>query len=293
MDNDKVLLTNIRPARFSSYWYQDNKQLLAKEIKEATLHAKEDEGEERSEPTLMILPHSGLTYSKRAFSYLLTRHKSIIKAAIILSPCHYAPFVPNTLYKSNFDGYDTPLGTLPSLSLKLNHPTIGDNFPFLSEHGVEMILPILAYKQEEQQQELKVSMFLINHLDSKEKTKHLTVAFLHAIKALPYSLDEIVVIASSDFTHYGKRFQHTPFDGSNEDVGNLIKNADMKVIEELINGDHTKESVFPSTPCGYAAMSIVSEMASILSLKGQLVEYYTSQDIMKSDDSVSYASIFF
>ncbi|MDA3823651.1 MAG: AmmeMemoRadiSam system protein B [Bacteroidales bacterium] len=293
MDKGKISLTNIRPARFSSYWYQDNTQLLIKEIKEATLHARESDVAESSVPTFMILPHSGLTYSKRAFSYLLTRHRATIKAAIILSPCHYAPFAPNALYKSNFDGYETPLGTLSSLPLKIDYPTIVDNFPFLGEHGVEMVLPFLAYKQEEQQQDIKVSMFLINHINSKERTKRLAIALLEAIESLPYSLDEIVVIASSDFTHYGKRFQHTPFEGSNDDVESLIKQADMRVIEDLIKGIHTQESTFPSTPCGYAAMSVVSEMALRCNKKGKLIEYYTSQEIMRSDDSVSYASIFF
>jgi len=66
-----------------------------------------------------------------------------------------------------------------------------------------------------------------------------------------------------------------------------------RVIHELLDGIHTKESTFPATPCGYAPMSIISEMALLLSKKGKLVEYYTSQEIMKSDDSVSYASIFF
>ncbi len=293
MDKDNKSLTNIRPARFSSYWYQGDKQLLTKEIKEATLHTQRNDSGEIDEPTLMILPHSGLTFSKRAFSYLLTRHPSAIKAAIIISPCHYAPFVPNTLYKSDFNGYETPLGMLPSLSLDIDYPTVVDNFPFLGEHGVEMVLPFLAYKQEEQQQDVKVIMFLINHLSSKEKTKLIASALLQAIHTLPYSLDEIVVIASSDFTHYGKRFQHTPFDGSEKEVADLIKRADMKVIHELLDGIHTKESTFPSTPCGYAPMSIISEMAIFLSKKGKLIEYYTSQEIMKSDDSVSYASIFF
>ena len=293
MDKDTLSLTNIRPARFSSYWYQDNNQLLSKEIKEATLHTKERNVNQMSEPTLMILPHSGLTYSKRAFSHLLIHHPSVIKAAIIISPCHYAPFVPNALYQSSFEGYDTPLGCLSSLSLEIEYPTIHDNFPFLSEHGVEMVLPFLAYKQHEQQQDIGVSMFLINHLENKEKTKLLASALLNAIKNLPYSLSEIVVIASSDFTHYGKRFQHTPFEGREESVESLIKREDMKVIDELIRGIHTRESIFPSTACGYAAMSVVSELALELSIKGHLVEYYTSQDIMKSDDSVSYATIFF
>lgn len=41
MDKGKIPFTNIRPARFSSYWYQDDKQLLIQEIEESTLHEKE------------------------------------------------------------------------------------------------------------------------------------------------------------------------------------------------------------------------------------------------------------
>ncbi len=293
MDKGKNSFTNIRPARFSSYWYQDNKKLLIEEIEEATLHTKKRDVDTKKTPSFMILPHSGLTYSKRALAHLLTRHESVIKAAIILSPCHYAPFQPNNLYMSKFDGYETPLGLLPSLPLTIKYPTIVDDYPFLGEHGVEMVLPFLAYKQNLQQQELKVSMFLINHLNTKEKTQQLGASLLEAIKSLPYAASEIVVIASSDFTHYGKRFQHIPFGENAKNVEDLIKEADMKIIDNLMNGIHTQESTFPSTPCGYAAMSVVSEMAKTLSLKGSLIEYYTSNEIMVGDDSVSYASIFF
>lgn len=293
MDNKNVPYTNIRPARFSSFWYQDDATLLLQEIKEASLHTSNMNFLSSDEPTLMILPHSGLTYSKRALSQLLTGHPSHIRLVIIISPSHYVPLRPNTLYESDFDGYETPLGVLPHHALKIDYPTIVDNSSFLTEHAVEMILPILAYKQEEQQQGLHVAMFMINHLSDKEITKEIASSILAALSSSGYSLQETIVIASSDFTHYGKRFNYTPYDGGVESVDSLIKRADIKLIDQLINGEHTHATTYPATPCGYAAMSIVSEMARALNLRGKLIDYYTSKQIMQSDDSVSYATIFF
>ena len=291
MDKGRIPSTNIRPALYSSFWYQGDAELLREEIQEALLHSKKTPKLEK-EPLLMVFPHSGLTYSKRALTHLLRYHPSVIKRVVLLSPSHYVPLHPNSIYQSNFDGYDTPLGILPHLDLKLDHFTHIDNEPFLREHAVEMILPILAYKQFEQQQHIHTEMFLINHIDSQETTQSIATSLLHALRKEDFSLCETLIIASSDFTHYGKRFNHTPFEGK-DSVDTLIEDADMVIINQLINGIHTQKTTYPATPCGYAAMSIVSEMAHQLSLQGKLIDYYTSKQIMQSDDSVSYATIFF
>ena len=105
--------------------------------------------------------------------------------------------------------------------------------------------------------------------------------------------EKTAFIASSDFTHYGRRFGYTPY-------GNYalerVKDSDYKIASSLAVGD--TEGVFSihenTTICGIAGAMILSYAAKLKGLKGEVGDHYTSYDVYPdcADDFVSYFDVF-
>jgi AmmeMemoRadiSam system protein B len=110
----------------------------------------------------------------------------------------------------------------------------------------------------------------------------------------PYLDANTIVIASSDFTHYGNRFGYMPF---KENPRDNLKKLDMGAIKKIIGKDfqgflnYVDET--GATICGSRPIGIIMKMLPA-EAKGTLLDYYTSGDLNGDfSSSVSYASIAF
>jgi hypothetical protein len=120
-------------------------------------------------------------------------------------------------------------------------------------------------------------------------------SYVEAAAALKKYLDEsTVVVASSDFTHYGGRFGYVPF---RDNIKENIKKLDQGAIDRIIAGDfdgylkYLKETGV--TICGAGPIGIFMKLVPPSS-RGTLLNYYTSGDLLNDyNNSVSYASIIF
>jgi AmmeMemoRadiSam system protein B len=246
-------------------------------------------------PNMAILPHSGLIYSIRSMAHLITSFDKPVKYVILLSPSHYFPLQNNTFYQSTFSSYETPYQEIENLPVSLDFPIKKNQEAFALEHGVEMVLPILGYMQERQREKMFLSMFLVSHLFDPEITLSFSQALIQSLEQCNICLDEVLCIASSDFTHYGKNYHHTPYDSiSTSHLLHQIQEGDYSVIDDLIAYRHSKRSIYPCNACGYGAMSSISQLAKLLDCHGEIIDYYPSSDISQdSDHIVSYATVFF
>lgn len=298
MDNEGT--PTVRKAWYAGTWYAAEPDVLRSTI-DAAIQAAQTVGSQqdaRGPIALAVLPHAGLAYSARGLGHLVCNAPKIIKRVVILSPSHNIVLPDDTLSFGTFSGYDTPLGRLSAFRTGLETHGPDATNAIQREHAVEMVLPFLAYLQMRQTEPIAVSMALVSHVTDATHAKRLAASLVEVLGAETLERGETLVIASSDFTHYGHRFGHAPF-GAHVDaaVAAKVRQADLKLATELANGElgpvFLTQRMGRSTVCGIAAASIVSALGVQLEQSGWVADYYTSLDVLgtKATEFVAYCSI--
>jgi hypothetical protein len=106
--------------------------------------------------------------------------------------------------------------------------------------------------------------------------------------------DDTLVIASSDFTHYGPNYGFVPF---KENIPEQLKKLDMGSFEQIKALDYKGflgyRDKTGTTICGFVPISILLSMLD-KSVEARLIKYATSGELMGDyTNSVSYFSIAF
>ena len=144
-----------------------------------------------------VVPHAGYIYCGReavSFFKILAGSKQRPQTFVILHPDHYG--VGRGVYTDGHDLWETPLGEVEV------DRELGDEIKLMTlaerggrEHAAEVMLPFLQYYLPYRFRILPVGM----HDQGIEASKVLSEALFAAQKSLSR---EIVIIASSDFSHY-------------------------------------------------------------------------------------------
>ncbi len=226
-----------------------------------------------------VLPHAGLYYSSDIIRQYFEKMDENTCRIVIISPSHYFRIPPDRLCIAPFSSSQTPYGNIETIPLAIRDGILSAE-ALQKEHGVEMFLPFIKAA------DISVSYALINE-----------VSDVDSINRLAEELIEITdrntgFIASSDFTHYGKRFGYMPY-GNNAE--NKVKENDSECAR-LLSRMETEEVLrrfTGGTICGIAPAMIVSRIAYLKGRTGSTGLFYTSDDITgeKSDDFVSYQSV--
>jgi hypothetical protein len=235
----------------------------------------------------LVSPHAGYSYSGRAaaYGYNLLKGKGF-KRAIILAPSHRAAFRGAAL--SDADAFKTPLGLVPldreacagllSHELYAKLPQAHEN-----EHSLEVQLPFL----QEVLGDFTLVPVIIGQLRREDAE---TIA-----SPLKKLLDgRTIIIASSDFTHYGAGFDYLPF---TDNIRENLKKLDLGAVEIIQKRDAPGFNAYVertgATICGHYPIEILLE-ALPNDARGHLLKYETSGD-MTGDFShcVSYVSMVF
>jgi len=104
---------------------------------------------------------------------------------------------------------------------------------------------------------------------------------------------KIMIIASSDFTHYGPAYGYVPF---KNDVKKSMHSLDSRAIKFIEKSDAKRFIEYAektgATICGQ--MPIAALASAMAPRKGKLMKYYTSGDIIGDySNAVGYASVIF
>ena len=149
------------------------------------------------------------------------------------------------------------------------------------EHSLEVQLPFLQLSQKD----FEIIPLIFNGLEYEECIK--------TAKVLSEFVSEnVFVLASSDFTHYGPAYGFVPFYQPEKN----LKKYDVEIIMEILKNDSKGfyDMAKKSTVCGIYAIAVLSEIAKIKKFKAKLVDYYTSGDVLKEwSNAVGYAGIVF
>ena len=269
----------IQKSHLAGSWYPANKKKLEKKLHYYfSLADKYFPINNDSNVTALIVPHAGYHFSGLcAASAYQTIKKSSFDRVIILGPSHNKKFKGISL--PNYEIYKTPLGNIPidkkAVSKLLNQNSLFkiDTDVYQKEHSIEIQLPFLQFCLDN----FEILPLIVGNLKEKEFK---TVA--QSIAKLLNDDKKTLIVISSDFIHYGTRFNYTPpFNDAikfNKMAIQSILDKSYKTFNEIIK--KTKATI-----CGKAPIKILLklfQMNALGQIKPQLTSSYNSEQIEKS-----------
>ena len=235
----------------------------------------------------MILPHAGYQFSGQTAVCGLKAADEEYKRIVIIGPSHYVP-MEDMLSVPRVTHYETPLGEIPldvEFIEKLLKHSVFQNSPQTHEyeHSVQIELPLLQYSRKD----FKLVPIVAGacSLETIEKAAAVLKGLVD---------DGTLVIASSDFVHYGRNYGYVPF---TENIPEQIKKLDMGAYEYIARLDGKGLLGYKqrtgATICGYVPIAILLSMLD-KSAEAELIKYTTSSELTGDfSNSVSYLSVAF
>ena len=275
----------IRNPVVSGQFYQSDPNELSQFIKNCFMHKF---GPGKKFPTLeskkiygVICPHAGYMYSgpSAAHSYYAISSQNI-DLAVIIGPNHWG--IGSDIATISDGQWKTPLGLIEidsdaaSHLLEITENIDDDFFSHSKDHSIEVQIPMLQTIFPEK---LKILPIILGRQDI-DIAKEIGTAIANISKNR-----KVVVIGSSDFTHYEENtFAH---EQDNTLIETILK-LDVKEFYSVLQDRKI-------SACGYGAIaSSMIACEKLGAVKGELLTYATSGDIVGDKESVvGYGSIKF
>jgi len=228
----------------------------------------------------VILPHAGYIFSGKVAGLTLSK-VTIPQRVILIGPNHTGRGEVFSLWEG--DNWITPLGEvkidqeLRNLLLKNSNILKLDSLAHEFEHCLEVILPFLQYFNPQ----IKLTPIVIGG-GTPNEWEELAKSLFKSVRELE---EEVLLIASSDFSHY------------EPDV--TARKKDDLAIQAILRLDKTEffKKVIQEdmTICGYMPIIVLLNYCELCGCKSaELISYMTSADVTGDRDSVvGYAGIIF
>jgi AmmeMemoRadiSam system protein B len=246
---------------------------------------------------ILVSPHAGYLFSGAiaAHAYYQLANNSAPEVFIIMGPNHigYPGFCIMREGK-----WKIPLGDI-NIDLELVDAIINNSqyvninpTAHIMEHSIEVQLPFLKYIYSD----FKIVPITVGYCNF-EQIQDVGFAIANSIKK---TKKDVVIISSTDFTHYGGIYNYTPAGvGPIEKVNKWVHDTDKLLLDLILNQDASglvkivKEKKY--TMCGSFPVSTALVAAKELNTKeGKLLKYATSYDVQGSKDAiVGYGSLIF
>lgn len=276
---------SVQRSRLAGTWYTDSGDDLRSQIR-AFLDSAQPQ--QRDDIIALLLPHAGYAYSGRTAAMGIKSLARQYKRVIALGPTHRIP-MPEILSVPRVSHYETPLGQVPLdtdlIQTLLSYGSIFQSIPAAhqEEHSVQIELPML---------QVGLESFEFVPIVVGQCTD---ATLIKAAMILKRVVDEdTLVVVSSDFTHYGPRFDYVPF---TERIPEQLETLDMdafdtiKTLNPQAFSTYVKET--GATICGRSAIAILLSMLDA-ETQTHLIDYTTSGALTDDyDNSVSYLSACF
>lgn len=237
----------------------------------------------------LVAPHAGYAYSGAvaATGFKLVRGKTYGRV-VLLGPSHYAA-IQGAAYPVA-GTYRTPLGDIPLDTSALDTLDGAPGFersdaPFAREHSLEMEIPFLQHVLEPG---WKLVPILLGFGAFGEAGARIADALR------PMVTPVTLVVASSDFTHYGRSFQYTPF---RTQVPENLRELDLGAVRHIeamdVDGFESYLGSTGATICGRNAIGALMRTMPP-GTQASLVHYDTSGRMTGDwSHTVSYATVAF
>ena len=274
-------------------FYERSRDALVRQIKECYTHPLGPgrvPDVRRGERRLvgLVVPHAGYMYSGpvAAHSYAALAADGWPRSFVILGPNHHGQGAPLALTKHD---WQTPLGSATvdvDLYAALSKPPLEEDIlAHRDEHSIEVQLPFLQSLHE------AVSFVPIcMAFQEYEVAAEVGELVADAVKGR-----DVVLIASSDFTHVGSQYLQLPPRGMS--APEFAKEQDSKAIEMILAFDAkrfaAKVAQAEISMCGYGPVAAMLTAAKRLGAdRVKLLKYATSSDVSRdSHMAVGYGAI--
>ncbi|MCX6998355.1 MAG: AmmeMemoRadiSam system protein B [Kiritimatiellaeota bacterium] len=275
----------VMQASLAGQWYSDQREELTRELQ----HDLEQAGGAKLPDVIaLIQPHAGYRFSGPAVAYGARQVQGkTFRRVVVIGASHRRP-LPNTVCVPTATHYATPLGELP---LDRDFIAALQQFPFVrrlpaafeEENSVEMQIPML-------QQALGTFTLVpvvVGQLDP--------ATIREVAQALGSLVDAgTLVVASTDFTHYGAQYGYVPF---TTNIAENLRKLDLGAVELIEKKDLEGFNAYcartGATICGQVPVSILLALLPPAA-QAHLLKYDTSG--AQTGDfgmSVSYVSLAF
>ena len=257
---------------------------------------------------LNLSSHAGYRYSGKtaASAYAcLSGHK--YKRIIVVGPSHHA-YMENKVGITSFDRVKTPLGDIPVDTTMRDNLLKNATFKLLpkaideEEHSLEMQYPFLRYIT--RNKNTKIIPLLIDNYVTSDQAHKENVLLVMLREIIENELGETLLVISSDFCHWGKRFNYTHLPADTDNISKGIESLNMQAIAEILNISskgflrHLKQT--GNTICGRYPILFLMELLEgfmenkALQINTKLLAYEQSNQVFSEMDScVCYASLLF
>ena len=223
----------------------------------------------------VIVPHAGYYYSGpvAAHAYRALADNGVFDTAVIIGPNHTGDGHSVSLWIG--DGWNTPLGEV-EIDKKVAQKLLGeviraDETAHTHEHSIEVQLPWLQYLHK------KIRIVPVVMLAQDLETAR------SVGKAIARAGDDLVIIASSDFTHY--------------EPHSVAMEMDSSVIDAIVDLDeerlYERCERLNCTMCGYGPVASAIVAAKEMKAKEAILLKYATSGETTGDFSrvVGYGSI--
>jgi hypothetical protein len=246
-----------------------------------------------AKPVALVAPHAGWSYSGlaagAAFRLL---SPGDFERVVVVAPSHQVSFPGYAL--DDATAYRTPLGDIPLCDGVLA-ALQGDDARVVAgagdrEHAVEIELPFL---------QAALGRFCLVPILVGDTDEPLERSFAERLAKLDDG--RTLFVFSSDFSHYGPRFDYLPFGALSPAVRDKVREMNDRAAALLASVDakgfrgHLRET--GNTICGRHGLTTMLELLPRIApgARGVPLAHYASADIpgMQDDSSVSYVAIAF
>ncbi|KAJ3324431.1 Protein memo1 [Boothiomyces sp. JEL0866] len=281
-----------RPATHAFSWYEGNPQILNQQLDQFLNSTNVQPSNARA----IIAPHAGYRYSGETAAYAYNAiSPETIDRVFLLGPSHKVYLKGCALSGNEY--YETPIGDITIDSAVIQQLLDTGKYTTMSpnvdknEHSLELHLPFIQKIMSRKTGSYTLVPVMVGDLSQIDGIANTLTAYLND--------DRNLFVISSDFCHWGERFDYSPCDSSMP-IHSYIEQLDHKGMELIsslsYNGflKYLKET--HNTICGRNPILLLLRIIELLGSANwelKFVKYSQSSKVVdKRDSSVSYASAF-
>jgi len=291
-----------RPCYGAGRWFPRTKARLTVAI-DKYLREK-PESKVTGRPLGIIAPHAGYRFCGRSAGAAFAQLKGHQFHRVVVLGISHRQFVKGASILP-VKAYTTPLGKIPvdtEVTDKLLKNNLFKTQPraHYGEHSVENELPFLTRVLGADWKLVPILIGQPSRMEAGISAESLKLYENIAAAIKPFVDDKTLVVASSDWTHYGANYGYFPFGRkafSGDELKAKLKAFDYETIEPVLNVDvktfAQRVNAKKVTVCGRRPICVFLNLMSE-GVKGFVAKYYTSGDVTNDwSSSVSYTSIVF
>jgi len=279
-------LPSVKEPHLAGRWYPAGPAELAESVR-ALLGAG---GSARPDVLAVVVPHAAYQYSGPTAACGFAAAGAGVRRAVVLAPSHFAGFRGVAFLPMS--GYRTPLGVVPidtaATAALARAPLVRPNpAVFMREHALEIQLPLLQGLAPE----CALVPLLVGSLEPGD-----AAALAGVLR--PLLAPGTLLVASSDLTHYGRRFDYLPVPPIDAvTVAAAVRRVDEGALERIVALDADGFAAYVertgATICGRHPIEVLLR-ALPAGARGERLAYTTSLEVTGDyEHTVSYAAVAF